>query len=158
MHSTGRASAHSGAQADGAARIGTKRGDQSRRDPGRRDLGRRDLGRHGEDVAARYLAAAGWQILARNWRCRYGEIDLIARGGDGHGVIIFCEVKTRAGLGYGAPLEAITVAKMQRLRRLAGCWLADVDQRAGRIRVDAIGVLLMPGRQPQVTHVEGAGE
>lgn len=122
----------------------------------RGDRGRRSLGRCGEDVAADYLTRQGWQIVARNWRCRYGEIDLIARGGGRADVIIFCEVKTRTGLGYGPPLEAITVAKMQRLRRLAGCWLAETADRVARVRVDAIGVLLRAGEQPQITHVEGA--
>lgn len=125
---------------------------------GRGDRGRRGLGRRGENVAADYLTGSGWQILARNWRCRYGEIDLIARGGQGPGVLIFCEVKTRTDLGYGAPLEAITVAKMRRLRRLAGCWLTETGQQAVRIRVDAIGVLLLGDAEPQITHIRGAEE
>lgn len=126
--------------------------------PGRRsgDRGRRSLGRRGEDVAADYLVGCGWSVIARNWRCRYGEIDLIAGGSGGSSVIIFCEVKTRAGLGYGAPLEAITVEKMQRLRQLAGCWLSENAQRVAQVRVDAIGVLVLPGCSPRITHVEGA--
>jgi putative endonuclease len=136
----------------GSARVGAA-GNRA----GRGDRGRRSLGRRGEDVAADYLADCGWQIITRNWRCRYGEVDVIARGRRIGNPIIFCEVKTRAGLGYGAPLEAITVAKMRRLRQLAGCWLAETGEHAARVRVDAIGVLILPGQQPQITHVEGAG-
>lgn len=141
---------------------GTPHGGDRGADPPRTELsirgdrGRRHLGRHGEKIAADYLTGCGWQILARNWRCRYGEIDLIARSGDGPGVIIFCEVKTRAGLGFGPPLEAITVAKMRRLRRLAGCWLDETGQQPAQIRIDAIGVLLLGGRQPDITHIQGA--
>jgi putative endonuclease len=131
--------------------------DNAKVHPAGRPDRRRSLGRRGEDVAANYLTGCGWQIIARNWRCRYGEIDMIARGEGSRDPIIFCEVKTRAGLGYGAPLEAITTAKMRRLRQLAGCWLAETGQHALHVRVDAIGVLVLPGRDPQITHVEGAG-
>lgn len=118
--------------------------------------GRRALGQRGEDVAADHLAAAGYRIIDRNWRCREGEIDLVARAEvAGRSVIVFCEVKTRTGLGYGDPLEAITYQKARRLRRLAGLWLAAADRTADQVRVDAIGVVLRRGEQPRVTHVEG---
>ncbi|SDR92816.1 YraN family protein [Microlunatus soli] len=121
-----------------------------------RTEGRDSLGRRGEDVAADYLTTLGYRIVARNWRCRAGEIDLIARiEHEGRSKIIFCEVKTRAGLGYGSPLEAITYAKRQRLRQLAGVWLSSTGEHADDLRMDAIGVLLLPGQQPQVRHVPG---
>jgi putative endonuclease len=84
------------------------------------------LGRYGEEVAAAYLVAAGLTIVARNWRCRDGEVDIIALDGD---VLVMCEVKTRRGVGFGTPLDAVTPAKAARLRRLALRWLT--DQRAG---------------------------
>src|SRR3954464_14821429 len=78
------------------------------------------LGRRGEDLAARYLTDLGYRILARNWRCRSGEIDLVAADLEpGRRTIVFCEVKTRSGLGFGDPLEAITWAKGRRLGRPA---------------------------------------
>lgn len=118
--------------------------------------GRSSLGLRGEDVAADYLTGLGYRVVARNWRCRTGEIDLIARiEHEGRSKIIFCEVKTRAGLGYGHPLEAITYAKQQRLRQLAGVWLSSTGERADDLRMDAIGVLLLPGERPQVSHVPG---
>lgn len=117
---------------------------------------RQALGRRGEDLAADYLAGLGYRVVDRNWRCRSGEIDLIARTEQrGRSKIIFCEVKTRSGLGYGSPLEAITYAKARRLRRLAGQWLAANGEHGDDIRIDAIGVLIRRGQQPEISHVEG---
>ena len=118
--------------------------------------GRRALGRLGEDAAAGYLVDLGYRIVDRNWRCRAGEIDLIARteAGD-RSKIIFCEVKTRSGLGYGSPLEAITYDKARRLRLLAGQWLAQTGDHADDIRIDAIGVLIRAGVRPRIEHVQG---
>ena len=111
-----------------------------------------DLGRRGEDCAAEYLARAGYTMVERNWRCGQGEIDLIvAKDGD----IVFVEVKTRSGTGFGHPFEAITVAKLARLRRLAGAWCAQVEPRARHIRIDVIAVIARPGQPPVVEHLEG---
>src|SRR5664280_1301356 len=73
------------------------------------------LGRYGEDVAVRHLLDAGWQVLERNWRCRAGEIDIVARDG---GVLVFCEVKTRSSALFGVPAEAVRPAKVRRIRAL----------------------------------------
>jgi putative endonuclease len=115
-------------------------------------------GARGEAVAAGYLADLGWAVVDRNWRAgRLGELDLVAREPNGgRGVLVFCEVKTRTGLGFGAPLEAVTREKLRRLYRLALAWLAAHEVRADRIRVDAIGVLLTPGEAPRIDHVRGA--
>lgn len=116
---------------------------------------KQQLGTRGEDLAAELLTGKGLTIVERNWRCRWGEIDLIATGTAGADpLIVFCEVKCRTGLGYGAPLESITFAKLTRLRRLAAAWLAE-HQVHGQIRLDAIGVVLRRGAAPQLTHVEG---
>lgn len=111
---------------------------------------RQRIGQQGEDIAVAMLTGLGWEIMARNWRCTAGEIDVIARDPDG--TVVFCEVKTRSGLGYGAPLEAITHRKRQKLRQLTAAWLADHPYQ--RIRIDAIGILL-GGAEPVVTHVRG---
>lgn len=113
---------------------------------------RTDLGRRGEDAAAEYLRARGMHVLARNWRCRWGEIDLIAREGE---VLVFCEVKTRSGIGYGPPLGAITGQKVARLRRLVGYWLAEDPQPHRSIRIDAIGIVWRRGDLLEVQHVRG---
>jgi putative endonuclease len=111
-----------------------------------------DLGRRGEDCAAEFLERAGYTVLARNWRCGQGEIDLIVtKDGD----IVFVEVKTRSGTGYGHPFEAITVTKLARLRRLAGAWCAAFEPRARNIRIDAVAVIARPGQAPVVEHLEG---
>ncbi len=109
------------------------------------------LGAHGEELAAEFLRAAGMEIVARNWRCRYGELDLIARDGD---VTAFVEVKTRSGLGYGTPAESVTFAKQQRIRRLALLWLAEQDGPWRRIRFDVVSVLAVRGRAPVIDHLE----
>jgi putative endonuclease len=114
---------------------------------------RRLLGSDGEDRVAAHLERAGWQLLARNWRCRRGEIDLIARDPDG--VVAVIEVKSRSGLGFGTPLEAVTPAKVRRLRGLAGEWLASLDAPVGRVRLDAVGVLMYPDGTASFEHVRG---
>ncbi|MCD0484971.1 YraN family protein [Streptacidiphilus sp. ASG 303] len=78
------------------------------------------LGRYGEEVAARRLAEAGLTVLERNWRCREGELDIVALEGD---TLAVCEVKTRRENGFQQPAEALTEAKAERLRRLAARWL-----------------------------------
>ena len=128
-------------------------------------------GAFGEEVAARRLQDQGLEILDRNWHCRWGEIDIVAvERIDGQRRLVFCEVKTRTGRGYGSPLESITFAKMQRLRRLAGHWLEAHGGRSDRspgsrrsewsdIRIDAIGVVLdfKGAAEPEITHVRAVG-
>jgi len=111
-----------------------------------------ELGRLGEECAARYLAGAGYRLVARNWRCAEGEIDLIVERA---GEVVFVEVKTRSGTNFGHPFEAITVAKLARLRRLAAAWCEQAEAWPGRIRVDAIAVIAAAGAEPVVEHLEG---
>jgi putative endonuclease len=116
------------------------------------------VGLRGEDLAAAELERQGMSILARNWRCKSGEIDIVAAEVEqGRWTVVFCEVKCRTGLGFGVPLEAITAAKVRRLRRLAGEWLAACREQPDRIRLDAVGVVLLPGRRPELTHLRGIG-
>jgi putative endonuclease len=111
------------------------------------------LGRYGEDLAVATLTSAGIDVICRNWRCREGEIDVLARDGS---TLVVCEVKTRAGLLFGTPLEAVTALKLARLRRLAVRWLDDVKPSWVRaIRVDVVGVVYPPGGTPRVEHVRG---
>ncbi|MFI6867139.1 YraN family protein [Nocardia sp. NPDC050406] len=110
------------------------------------------LGAHGEQLAADYLRAAGMEIVERNWRCRYGELDLIARDPT---VTAFVEVKTRTGVGFGVPAEAVTFAKQRRIRRLALLWLAEQDGPWVSIRFDVVSVLVPRDGQPEITHLPG---
>jgi putative endonuclease len=120
------------------------------------------IGRRGELLAARRLERLGYEVVERNRRTRYGEIDLIARK---DATLVFCEVKTLVARGSGAagpayPLEAVGPAKREQVRRLARAWLAEADgarRRYRELRFDAIGVLLSPsGELLQLEHVENA--
>jgi putative endonuclease len=111
------------------------------------------LGRAGEQAAAEYLEGQGVAVLARNWRCPQGELDII--GTDGR-TVVFCEVKTRSGVDYGAPLDAVSPGKIRRLRDLARTWLGEQQLEGCRVRFDVISVLWPPGMPPRIEHVEGA--
>ncbi len=118
---------------------------------------RRALGQRGEDVAAAFLADRGLVVLERNWRCREGELDLVAADG---GRLVVAEVKTRSGTGFGLPAEAVTARKAARIRRLAQRWLAARHAAGGsgfaEVRFDVLAVLLAGGAAPRVEHYEGA--
>lgn len=112
------------------------------------------LGRWGEDLAVEHLAAAGMQVLDRNWRCAEGELDLVARDSDG--TVVFVEVKTRAGTGFGAPAEAVGRVKQRKLRALASRWLAEHPTGRAGLRFDVVGIVRQRGELPLVTHLRGA--
>ncbi len=99
---------------------------------------RRALGSAGEDLAAAEYERRGYEVLARNWRCREGELDLVLRSG---ATVVFCEVKARSTLAFGSPFEAVTAAKRRRIRLLATRWLQESGVRAGELRFDVVGVL-----------------
>jgi putative endonuclease len=118
---------------------------------------RRSLGTFGEDAAARWYEARGFEIVDRNWRVREGEIDLVARRGT---TIVFCEVKTRSSDRFGSPVESVTATKQRRLRTLAAKWLAAHparrgDERRGEVRFDVASVT-PAGASPAVAVVEAA--
>ena len=99
---------------------------------------RRALGARGEDLVAAWYVANGYEVVARNWRCRTGELDLVLCRGRTY---VFCEVKTRTSLAFGAPVEAVNRAKQSRLRHLASVWLEESPRRATDIRFDVASVL-----------------
>lgn len=111
------------------------------------------LGRRGEDIAARFLEQRGLVLLNRNWRCRDGELDIVATDGIR---LVVAEVKTRSGTGFGTPAEAVTPAKAARIRRLASAWLS--AHRVGwcEVRFDVVAVLCPAGGAVRVEHLEGA--
>jgi len=110
------------------------------------------LGAYGEDVAARHLVGLGLVVLDRNWRCPAGEIDLVLRDGD---VLVVCEVKTRSSDACGSPHEAITPAKLDRLKRLGLLWAEAHDVRPAETRIDLVAVH-RPRRGPStIDHVRG---
>lgn len=110
------------------------------------------LGARGELIAAQFLIARGFRLVERNWRCRYGELDLIMRDGN---TLVAVEVKTRSGAGFGSPLEAITARKAARVRRLLLEWATQTHHRGAPLRVDAAGIMLRPdGSAPRIDHLK----
>ncbi|HWD74655.1 MAG TPA: YraN family protein [Solirubrobacteraceae bacterium] len=120
------------------------------------DAGNR-LGRTGEQLAAEHLLRLGYEIVERNYRTRWGELDIVARTGR---TLAFCEVKTRrAGGSAGGPFDAVGRGKQARVRKMAGSWLIERRDRpyADVIRFDAIGVTFdTAGRLVSLEHLEGA--
>jgi len=113
---------------------------------------RQAVGAHGERVVARALEDQGWEVLARNWRCARGEVDIIAADGD---TAVAVEVKTRRSAACGSGLEAITPTKVARLRMLVGRWLAAQDRVFAAVRVDAVAVTLPSSGPAEIDHVRG---
>ena len=119
--------------------------------------GRHSLGAAGEELAAEHLERRGYQIIERNYRTRWGELDLVAYDGR---TLVFCEVKTRRSGGHkGSPFEALSPAKQGQVRKMASRWLHERRERprAAVIRFDAIGVVFDgAGRLLALEHLEGA--
>jgi putative endonuclease len=110
------------------------------------------LGKYGEDLAARHLIGAGFVILARNWRCEAGEIDIVARDRD---ALVIVEVKTRTSTAFGSPAEAITARKSDKLRELALMWLQEHPEDRREIRFDVISVLAPRDAVARLDHQRG---
>ncbi|MGE5695651.1 MAG: YraN family protein [Candidatus Sericytochromatia bacterium] len=117
---------------------------------------RAQLGALGEQLAVDHLVNGGLVVLARNWRCRYGELDVIAADMPTR-TAVFVEVKTRTTDQFGGLAHAVTADKVRRLRRLAALWLAQQDRSWAAVRIDVIGVRIGRRRTPEITHLEGVG-
>ncbi len=107
------------------------------------------LGAWGEQVAVDHLRGKGLVVLDRNWRCREGELDIVVTDG---ATVVFVEVKTRSGAGFGRPEEAVTPRKLSRLRRLAQRWLA--ERRLGWVEVRFDVVAVLADRRTGISEVE----
>ncbi len=112
------------------------------------------VGRYGERIAADHLVAQGMVVLDRNWRCDEGELDLVLRDG---ATLVACEVKTRTTLDHGTPHEAVTDARLERLRRLAVRWVEARGVQPPETRVDLVAVLRPRRGRALVEHVRGIG-
>lgn len=110
------------------------------------------VGRYGEQVAVTHLLDSGWEVLDRNWRGRSGELDVVALDGD---ELVVVEVKTRTGDGFGHPAEAVTRAKLARIRRLAGQWLHEHELRPAGVRVDVVAVRTSRQGAATLEHLRG---
>ncbi|GAB4559174.1 MAG: YraN family protein [Anaerolineae bacterium] len=116
---------------------------------------RQRLGRRGEDVAAELLEGRGMEVVARNWRCAYGEIDLVARDGD---ALVFVEVRTRRSRRLGTPEESITAAKRDRLIELSLAYVAEHGWE-GPWRIDVVAIEMGgDGQLIRIEHLRSAVE
>jgi putative endonuclease len=100
------------------------------------------IGKRGEELAVRHLEDAGYRIIERNYRCLLGEIDVVARDGES---LVFVEVKSRRGEGFGDPQEAVDPKKQKKISRIAQYYLKEKRLRDVRARFDVVAVRIMPG-------------
>lgn len=116
---------------------------------------RQELGRKGEKAAVRYLKSRGYAIVKRNWFCRFGEADIIAR--DPEGTLCFIEVKTRQSVEAGLPEEAITRSKQSRYERIALCYMMVTDDWDDNdsVRFDAIAICVTAPHRAMLRHHKG---
>lgn len=110
------------------------------------------LGTSGEALAEDHLRGLGYGIVARDVRTPIGQLDLVARDGP---TLVFVEVKTRAGHGYGLPQEAVDARKIRKLRQLALYYLKQAPHR-GPVRFDVIGLTVREGKLLRVDHIKNA--
>lgn len=115
---------------------------------------RKILGRKGEEAAVRYLESNGYLVLKRNYRCRLGEIDIVALDRD---TLVFVEVRSRSSSGFGAAQESVTQRKQFKLRRLAWHYLKSEKKTGSNSRFDVIAVSFnREGEVKRLEHIENA--
>jgi putative endonuclease len=116
---------------------------------------RQRLGKSGEEAVAGYLAKKGYKIVVKNYRCKLGEIDIIARDGP---VLVFIEVKTRTGSRYGSPEAAVNIRKQRQISRTAEWYLMENKLFDCPARFDVIGVRCAAGSPQMIDHIRDAFE
>jgi putative endonuclease len=119
--------------------------------------GNKRTGHQGEEIAASFLIARGYRILERNFRCKGGEVDIIARDPVDRS-LVFIEVKTRHGLAYGVPQLAVTPFKQRQISKATLTWLSKNRLHDTNARFDVIAILLAPDGRHQVDHIVNAFE
>lgn len=112
-----------------------------------------DKGRRGESLAAQYLARLGYRIIEQNYRAPCGEVDIIAKD---LGTLVFVEVKTRSGAGFGTPAEAVTQRKRQQISKAALVYLSQHKLLNEAARFDVVSVLLRPDEEAQLELIKNA--
>lgn len=112
------------------------------------------VGRYGEKLAVRHLELQGFAVLERRWRCARGELDVVAVD---DGCLVVVEVKTRRSVTAGAPEDAVTPAKLARLRLLTGLWLDQQEVSWRDVRIDVVTVLLPRSGPAHVEHLRAVG-
>jgi putative endonuclease len=123
------------------------------------DMNAKHIGDHGEALAAEYLSEAGYRILDRNYRYERAEIDVVcfdATAARGRGEIVFVEVKTRSGRGFGSPEEAITDEKQRHIVHAAEAYLYERRLEGAPVRFDVVSIVLNQGSAPDINHIKEA--
>jgi putative endonuclease len=111
------------------------------------------IGAEGEELAAAHLTAKGYRIIERNYRCKGGELDIIARDGK---TLVFVEVKTRRNAAFGVPQMAVTPFKQRQIMKAALTWLAHHRQQDAAARFDVLAITMRGNASPQIEHIESA--
>jgi len=111
------------------------------------------IGAEGEKLAAEFLKRNNYDVIAANYRCRHGEIDIIARQGK---TLIFVEVKTRSSLRFGMGMEAVNYAKQQKIRKVAMNFISEKKVLFSGLRFDVIDIFMKQPNVSQITHVKNA--
>jgi len=111
------------------------------------------VGAHGEELAVAYLTRNGYEILARNYRCKGGEVDIIARDAK---TVVFVEVKTRKSLSYGVPQLAVTPFKQRQIMKASLTWLSSHKKHETPARFDVVAITLQTGQEPSIEHIRNA--
>ncbi|MFC4768682.1 YraN family protein [Effusibacillus consociatus] len=115
---------------------------------------RKERGRLGEAIARQYLETKGWQILAVNWRCRIGEIDIVAEDGT---CTVFVEVRTRSSTRFGTAVESVDWRKQRKVRQVAAAFLTANKVCTSRFRFDMISIQVYEnGQDPVLEHIQNA--
>ena len=113
---------------------------------------RQATGIKGEQIALSFLLGLGYQLVARNWLCRSGEIDLIMMDGS---IMVFIEVKARRCSSYGLPQEAVGSRKRVKIRRLAQYYLMVTNHADQEMRFDVVAITLPGDQEPHIEHLQG---
>lgn len=116
--------------------------------------GMSSLGEKGEDLASRYLRKKGYKVIARNYKTRLGEIDIIAEKDN---MVVFVEVKTRSNISFGYPFEAVNQRKRQKLKKVALLYLKRYP-RQYPVRFDVLSITLRENNNPVIEHITNAFE
>ena len=111
------------------------------------------LGKSGEKTIAKYLQKNGYKIIVKNYRCKVGEIDIIAMDGP---YLVFIEVKTRSGFGFGPPSSAVDARKQRQISRAAQYYLAEQQLFDSPARFDVVSILCTAGKSLQIDHINNA--
>ncbi len=112
---------------------------------------RRETGRAGEDLAVRYLQEQGYRIVERNWRCRMGEIDIVAKDGP---VLVIIEVRSKRGISHGSGLESVSGRKLAKLTGLAELYLVMEKISNVPVRLDVVSIVFDGEKTPKLEHVK----